>query len=88
MFFVIPLFLLCAVLFTLYLVGITVRDARRKVESIANASERKKDEIALKSARPNFVSVTSCSDCEADKCNCNSAEPIVTDLTELRREVT
>lgn len=96
MFFVIPLFLLCAVVFTLYLVGMTVRDARRVVEEKEKAEEKKKDIAAIqqKFANQNIVSVgvTGCCGCEGD-CDCEEdrdEDVFESDLyadPELRRQV-
>ena len=96
MFFVIPLFLLCAVVFTLYLVGMTVRDARRVVEEKEKAEEKKKDIAAIqqKFANQNIVSVgvTGCCGCEGD-CDCEEdpdEDVFVPDVyadPELRRQV-
>ena len=93
MLFILSLFLLCGIVFTLFLVAITVRDARRIAGR--ELTEKEKDRIALEFARPEFASaVTSCCDCEAGGCNCDGAdgkeEPSMTDLTELlelRRQV-
>ena len=96
MLFVIPLFLLCAVLFTLYLVGITMRDARRVVEEKERAEEKKKDIVAIqqKFANQNTVSVgvTGCCGCEGN-CDCEEdpdEDVFVPDVhadPELRRQV-
>ena len=96
MFFVIPLFLLCAVVFTLYLVGMTVRDARRVVEEKEKAEEKKKDIAAIqqKFANQNIVSVgvTGCCGCEGE-CDCEEdrdEDVFESDLyadPELRRQV-
>ena len=95
MFFIFPLFLLCAILFTLYLVAITVRDARRVAER--EPTEPEKDRIALrrKFAKENIVSVTGCCGCEG-MCQCEEDadeeedEVFAPDLAEdpeLRRQV-
>ena len=94
MFFVIPLFLLCAVVFTLYLVGITVRDARRIVEKRERKEEKEKDIAAIQFANQNIVSVgvTGCCGCEGD-CDCEEdrdEDVFESDLyadPELRRQV-
>ena len=58
-----------------------------------NLSEKEKDRIALESARREFVSVTSCCDCEANMCDCDGIngreEPTATDFKEeeLRLQV-
>ena len=94
MFFVIPLFLLCAVVLTLYLVGITVRDARRIVEEREKKKEKEKDIAAIQFANQNIVSVgvTGCCGCEGF-CDCEEdpdEDVFVPDLyadPELRRQV-
>jgi len=94
MFFVIPLFLLCAVVLTLYLVGITVRDAQRIVEDRERKKEKEKDIAAIQFANQNIVSVgvTGCCGCEGT-CDCeeDSDEDVFeSDLyadPELRRQV-
>ena len=84
LFLILSLFLICAIAFTVYLVAITVRDARRKAEK--QLSERKKDRIALAAARPEFIVTPSCCDCDADRCDCDRTngeeEPTVTDFNE------
>ena len=97
MFFIFPLFLLCAILFTFYLVAITVRDARRVAER--EPTEAEIDIIALrrKFAKENIVSVTGCCGCEG-MCECeddadgedDEDEVFAPDLVEdpeLRRQV-
>ena len=89
MFFIFPLFLICAVVFTVYLVAITVRDARRVAGR--DPSEPEKDIIALrrKFAKQNFVSVTKCCGCDG-LFDCECAMPVPPDLyedPELRRQV-
>ena len=54
MLFILSLFLLCGIVFTLFLVAITVRDARRIAGR--ELTEKEKDRIALEFARPEFAS--------------------------------
>ena len=78
MFFIFPLFLICAVVFTVYLVAITVRDARRVAGR--DPSEPEKDINALR---------RKCCGCE-DLFDCECAIVVPPDLyadPELRRQV-